>query len=401
MNAVYEYIAAITIFSLIIGFSLISVSTLSSTQLKVMYGEQLRPVAEKLLDKILLTTGSPEDWGTNIYVNDSSIKDIGLSLGSGEMYDLDVEKVQRFLSDSPLPISNITFGKLTGIYDDKGWKYGFHLRIVSALFIENLTTPFKTVNLFKFKVKTYKGDPAPNAIVTAFYLKIGILQDGSDYYFDFSSAILENITNWNGETEFNFAGNIPELPSSEKSKIYLEKNCLIVTAKYYGLQSQNIWFESQDEVLTMVAIGQYLLVNFNKADVPPFARHVAPGQKAAFCITTNLEPVVVTFEEVKQNEADYVINSGKKYSNVYRLSQPLSQEFMFVGLVVRGATTQEDGEKTRFYLVFAYRPRVPLALEYSSAFHPSAGIKTETVEKFVRIASNSYHVELTLWRMSE
>lgn len=399
MDATYEYIAAITIFSLMIGFSLISVSSLSSTQLKIMYGEQLRPVAEKLLDKILLTPGYPENWGTNIYVNDSSLKDIGLSLGSGEMFEIDADKLQRLVGnavENPLYISPPTLGNLTGIYSrNYGWKYGFNLKVISALVIENITSvSIDSGGLYKFRVKTYKGEPAPNAKVNAFFFRIGVYKDGKQYTFDTNSSVLENITNWRGEVEFNFVGRAPTLPPAKGSQEFTSA-CLIVTAKYYGLQSQNIWYGKGALLLSLEIYGQYLAANFTDVpDFPSFARHITHARNyTVIGFTTSLTPVFYSFEEVTNSEEGNVINRGGKSYRVYKITEHVPNDLMFVGLVVRHGNN--------YYFVFASRPRVPIALNYSSGNVPYAGIKTETVERLVRIGLNSYYVELTLWRTAE
>ncbi|MDD1766323.1 MAG: hypothetical protein LUQ00_00180, partial [Candidatus Methanomethyliaceae archaeon] len=75
MNPVFEYIAAIFIITLVVGYSLYSLNTMSSAQLNIAEQAQLLPVVGRLYDKILLTRGYPEDWGSNIYINNSNLAD--------------------------------------------------------------------------------------------------------------------------------------------------------------------------------------------------------------------------------------------------------------------------------------------------------------------------------------
>ncbi len=395
MSPTYEYIVAILISILMLGYTYYSVTTLSSNQLQLVEEEQLDVVASRLFDKILLTRGFPEDWGSNIYVNNTSLKDFGLAFQHGKMYDLDVDKVMRMFSGAseiinPLYINTTTFGALTGLYDvEKGyWKYGFRFYLKTALniTIEKADTKSPTEK-FKINVKNFMGKNAPNAEVKGTYIAIYVAKQGNVQYFDYSYVTIYNMTDWRGQTMLDFKNNMPQVPRGISEYAY----CLVVTVNYYGLQSQQSFVANTIPTLGLAIEGKYLIANFTQVeDIARGAHHL---ELTAFELTSSLNIILNPAIDVTSGEVGKVVNYGGKNYRVYELENEPSQDVIFVGLLVK--------KQGKWGIVFASRPRTPVAVDYMSLGLESAGINTVTLSRIVRIGTNSYYAELTLWRMSE
>jgi len=394
MSPTYEYIVAILITILMLGYTYYSVTTLSSNQLQLVEEEQLDVVASRLFDKILLTKGYPEDWGSNIKVNNTSLQDFGLSLSHGKLYDLDVDKVMRMFPGAseivnPMYINATTFGTLTGLYDaEKGyWKYGFRFYLKTALNVTIEKADTKPITeKFKVSVKNFMGKNAPNAEVKGTYIAIYVVKQGNDQYMDYSYTIVNNMTDWMGETLLDFRNNMPQTP---KQGVSGYAYCLVVTVNYYGLQSQQSYVTNTIPTLGLIVQGKYLIANFTQEDIARGAYHV---ELTAFAITSSLTMVLDPAINVTNGEAGKVVNYGGKSYRVYELKNVPSQDVIFVGLLVK---------KGEWGIVFASRPRTPVAVDYTSMGLTSSGINTVTLSRIVRIGTNSYYAELTLWRMSE
>ena len=386
MHPVYEYIVAVFILFLSLSYTFYAINAAVTTQLSLTKERQLKPIAERLFDKILFTPGYPVNWGSNIFINESNLGDFGLS-SQKKMYELDVNKVMRLVNESqdiinPLYIPPETFGRLTGIYQDGHWIYGFRLLIRNTL---NITisplNPEATIpNRFLIHVSDYKGNKASNAYVRGVLYAAYTVNQGNEKVFTYEYARTRNITNINGVTTLSF--NI-SVPPGAKAAILL-----IVSANYYGLQNQEVWVEGN--VVDIVNIGQYLVVNMTSGGIIPSARHV---RATAIEITSNLNIISNPLVNVTNSGAGRIINKGRYNYRVYRLVNPITENVIFVGLLIftRG----------RYYLAFAARPRVPISVDYRSHTFPLAGMKTETVYGLFHIGDNSFYAQLTVWRMSE
>ncbi|MEM2507285.1 MAG: hypothetical protein QXF61_09615 [Nitrososphaeria archaeon] len=395
MNPVYEYIVAVLIAILMLGYTYYSITTLSSNQLQLVEEEQLDVVASRLFDKILLTQGYPEDWGSNIYVNNTSLKDFGLALLHGKMYDLDVDKVMRMFTGAseiinPLYINTTTFGTLTGLYDSGSgyWKYGFRFYLKTALNITIEKADTKTpTEKFRVNVKNFMGKNAPNAEVKGTYIVIYVVKQGNEQYFDYSYVTVNNMTNWLGETMLDFKNNMPQVPQGISEYAY----CLVASVNYYGLQSQHSYVANTIPTLGLTIQGKYLIANFTQVeDIARGAHHL---ELTAFELTSSLTMILNPAIDVTNGEAGKIVNYGGKNYRVYELENEPSQDVIIVGLLVK--------KQGKWGLVFASRPRTPVAVDYMSLGIKSAGINTVTLSRIVRIGTNSYYAELTLWRMSE
>lgn len=382
MHPVYEYIVAVSILFLVLSYSFYAINTAATTQLSLAKEEELKPVADRLFNKILFTRGYPSDWGSNIYINESNLEDFGLLSSKGGLYDLDVDKVMRLVNYSggivnPLYIPPTTFGSLAGIYEDGHWTYGFRLMIMTALniSIQNLTSSPPTK--FEVNITDYTGKKASNAEVRALlYVAYTV---GNTFEYNYSTAY--NVTGLDGSTILNFP--IPNISSPHVAYT------LIVSANYYGIKSQNIWVEGN--ILNIVVEGQYLIVNMSSIEgIVPSARHLT---LSAIEFTSDLNFILNPLVNVTNGESGKIINKGRYNYRVYRLSNPITENVVFIALLVK--TTG------RYFFVFASRPRAPLTVDYRSHSFSVAGLRTETIYGLFRIGDSSFYAQLTVWRMSE
>lgn len=141
--------------------------TSAVTPLRTIFeGDRLKMVAEKLLTQILLSTGSPVDWGSNASIKGNELKVFGLATqyeSTREAYELDVDKVMRLDASHPLYLSPTNVSELLNL--DK--EYGFALEIIPAL---NIKAPLKlnSSGLWVFvTVKNHQDQPVLGAKVIA------------------------------------------------------------------------------------------------------------------------------------------------------------------------------------------------------------------------------------------
>lgn len=389
MHPIYEYIVTILVISLVLSFSFYTINVTTKSQLLLAKEEQLNTIANNLFNKIFFSPGYPVDWGSNIYVNESNLRGFGLAAVSREPYTLDIDKLLRLYEASgnttnPLYMPPSAVGRVLGIYSDGYWKYGFSIKIVTALNITitpddpSATPPSK----FYIRVSDYEGRPATNAYVRGVLFAVYTTGGGQgNVNFDIVRASAYNITDITGSTILNF--DVSGMPTQRAA--YL----VIVNARYFGLQSQAMY--TRGNVLSLVIVGNYIIVNMSGIeDIIPSARHL---RVAAVEFTSDLRIILNPLINVTGSESGRIINKGRYNYRVYQLSNPISDDVIFVGLLVvtRG----------QYFMVFAERPRTPLSLTYSTHGFMYAGVRSVVLNGLFRVGENTYYVEFTMWRMSE
>jgi hypothetical protein len=405
LNVSIEYIVSVLIIGLMLSFSITSISSAVNVNLQPVKEEQLQTVAKRFFDKLLLSQG-PSNWGSDpLRVSAEELDDIGLADNSGNYYSLDVNKVMRLsqyssggLIENPFYIPVERIGQLTGLYKNGHWEYGFRLYMRTALNIEvkilrNNSKYPDIPEVFKFTVTTYNGKRAANALVTASYYCFQMIQGiGQTYTYNFTSYFtLNNVTNFEGWTIMDFSGKyVPEKGQNVESFPFL-----IVTAKYYGLQSQTVLTFNQLKTLDLLLVGKYLIASFNEnLNIAKSAHHLgAHADITVLEVTSDL----TLFENPAINvtstgEAGKIINQGGKNYRVYELEQLPPSNIFVAGIFVES--------RGREWFAFATMPIIPLSFDIQSSTVPG-GIKTETLSRIVTLGMNSYYVELTLWRMAE
>jgi len=150
----------------------------STGTLTTVREEQLYTVAQRVMDKILLTPGYPPDWGTNVTVSADDMQDFGLALyGTREPYVVDPDKVMRLANLSTLPnpllLNASRLAELLGLSQDYGFRLVMKPMIGHSVSVLSWYTPKGGSQSFptKFAVSVYNwyGMGLPNANVTGIY----------------------------------------------------------------------------------------------------------------------------------------------------------------------------------------------------------------------------------------
>ena len=179
MHAALEYLAVGVLLVAVIAAASYMLEAPSRT-LESVREEQLLTVAERLMDKILLTPGYPPDWGWNIHVTDADLTDFGLAQQGGSPYIVDPDKVMRLANLSTLPnpllVNASRLAELLGV---KG-QYGFKLVMKPMITAEVETLGWSNGMASKFgaRVLNWRGEGLPNANVTGVYV-VALVKGGA------------------------------------------------------------------------------------------------------------------------------------------------------------------------------------------------------------------------------
>ncbi|MEM3610313.1 MAG: hypothetical protein QW076_05435, partial [Candidatus Anstonellales archaeon] len=216
---------------------------------------------------------------------------------------------------------------------------------------------------------------------------------GQEYTYKFTGySTKTNLTNFEGWTIMNFTGvYVPEINQNAESFPFL-----LVTAKYYGLQSQTVLTFNQLKTLDLLIIDNYLIASFNeKVNTSKSANHLgAHADITVLGITSEMSPIEIPAINVTSTgEAGKIVNRGGKSYRVYELEQYVSSDIFVAGIFVES--------RGREWFAFATKPIVPVAFDFKSSTVSAVVRKTETLSRIVTLGKNSYYIELTLWRMAE
>jgi hypothetical protein len=431
LDVTFEYILAVVVIFLMLGTTIYTTTSLSLNQLSLVSQQQLTPVAQQLMDKFLLTGGSPSNWGYNATINGTSLLDFGLasSLPNAITYDVDPTKLTRLVNDSstiinPLYIDPTVTGNLSGLYQSGRWNYGFKLYVVPSL---NITVPptYSVCTLpkngkgasctpktngngkgnsgngdqeyydnFTVVVRTSDGLPAVGASVTGqFY---GFLVDksgGKGGTFTWAVVNASGTTNWNGTTVINF--NQPPITVGGNGNLQTVF-VLLVQATYYGLTSNAVYqLPAADTSFNALLVGQYLICNMTKSinGGANGATHV-DYQATVVEVTDNFN---VVLNPATNATSQNLFNTGGKTYQVYALSNPVSQNVIIAGIIVTWTGNT--------FFMMTEQPLLPVSVNYySNAFAQNLLtaklINSVTVERYVHVGRETYTAYLTLWKMS-
>ncbi|MEM4889820.1 MAG: hypothetical protein QXJ64_10335 [Thermosphaera sp.] len=263
MNVTLEYLAVgLLIVTILLAFNQVVGSL--TPRLESVRSEQLFTVAERVMDKIVLTPGYPEDWGRDIEVTPETLKDFGLALaGSRSPYVLDPDKVMRLANLSTLPnplLLNATrLAEILALKND----YGFRLVMKPFLSIsfcndqnqENCSGSNDT--RFVIRLTNWYGTGIPGANVTGMYVIVcARLESDNRMRIEGKTIFIKNcITNAIGSCAIDY--------TSERESYLRTINCdtpfefLITHASWRGLVS----IDSKPNVIGGYIIGNYIFLN--------------------------------------------------------------------------------------------------------------------------------------------
>ncbi|MEM4680120.1 MAG: hypothetical protein QXL98_04170 [Thermofilaceae archaeon] len=275
MNVTLEYLAVgLLIVTILLAFNQVVGSL--TPRLESVRSEQLFTVAERVMDKIVLTPGYPEDWGYNIEVTPETLKDFGLALaGSRSPYVLDPDKVMRLANLSTLPnpllLNASRLAELLALKND----YGFRLVMRPALYIGiEVTNWYQPRNnlyypsVFRINLTNWYGVGIPNANVTGMYVIVRVTPGGGNQGQVEEKAIFVKgcLTNAIGACTLDYTGELVRYfnePGSGSDKWYFP--ILIVYANWQGFVSVAGYAATGDRSPSVQGyiIGNYIFVDRN------------------------------------------------------------------------------------------------------------------------------------------
>jgi len=167
VNAVYDHLVAIVIVGIIFIGAVVALPALTFSNLQTVDEQQLRNTALNVFDSMLLSVGSPSDWGTTYgseIFDPTTVEFFGLaSSGPLSKFVLDSDKVQRIDPENPTGVIGYDdVRRLLNIED----QYGFQLSIFRPFLVDwslHITNNmvYYSVNVTRTEDRT----PIPNAEV--------------------------------------------------------------------------------------------------------------------------------------------------------------------------------------------------------------------------------------------
>jgi hypothetical protein len=365
---------------------------------------QLEDIAQGIMDKLLLTTGYPADWGNDITVPGSALTAFGLRKEGGEPYELDVNKILRICNSSTFTVPSTLYvdpadtARLLGL--DGSVKYSFSIQISPALNITVESVSYyilkgnsgknnsQVPSVIKLAVKNSEGRPASNANVSVIYLLMNVrTKAGEDDIAYMNYSCFTKVTDWSGQCTMNFTSFLEAVEADlkqAKSDLAKTSVALTVFAEYYGIKSTSSF--PMDEVLTASIVGNYLIVDFPVDTLPNGARHMLN-----MC-ALGVPPLYIYLDYLHNEtngQAGMVINAGAKKHRVYALGQDIDEDVSFIYLAVK--------YRGSYYTAVIMRP--PPSVVYQAGV--PGGIKTSVLRRIVRIGPWHYVFTVAVWRGAE
>lgn len=331
------------------------VGTLSDPHRNVSEKEQLKDTAQKILTQILLDTGDPPDWGSNITIDETDLTRFGLARygeSTREAYTLDLDKVlrlnrteQMYLISAPRVLNLLNLGQ----------DYGLALEISPPLIVD--VTAIPNTDRYEIRVSSEYGEmPMATADVA-----------GRIYYFNSTenkiakTATKYNYTGYDGKCTLDF-GIIPT-----------EIKTLIVAVNYYGVRlvKTHIPAAQTPAVIPANVLGNYIfsndlsLTSTKEACEIIVAKNVTSGRYMIEDVTFNLSRVAPIQYELS-------------YLDPYTVTTiALSQDNSKLVVASRDATLTYASISGSWSFPFAY-----------------------SLERTVSVGFSTYVVRLYIWRMS-
>lgn len=410
MHAVLEYLAVgvlITTLLLVSGY----VMEAPFRTVETVKAEQLYTVAERLMDKILLTPGYPEHWGADLTPEDE-IADFGLALaGATAPYIIDPDKVMRLanltFSPNPVPVSARRIAELLGIYG----AYGFRLEMKPMI-----TATVKTIDseelipkIFSVCVVNWQNIGLPNANVTGAYA-IAYADTGVGKGLgrkDESLPVYNRtcLTNSLGCCILDYRGLIGETqPAGGKSPVPF----LILRIEWEGFLSVVGYSPRQreEEPVYGYVVGNYIFIEGLEvrgvfmvddkgiAQVIPLYSNIIEALDVVWC-RAQLGPEDAEFcHEV----AGRVLPARRRTNYDYLVGYASSLEFLSSHIIVTGTWTRgEPASRKGIAVVISRIPYVDIMLGPKEA----QPVNTVTITRVAQIYGYPYVIRLTLWRWVE
>ncbi|RLE84521.1 MAG: hypothetical protein DRJ67_10410, partial [Thermoprotei archaeon] len=344
MYAALEYVAIGLVAVVLVLSTLSSMHTLVQG-VKLMESEQLYTVAERVLNKVLLTPGRPINWGTDLTITEDNMTDFGLALaGSHEPYVLDPDKLMRLVNYSwfgnpafldPRHVASLL--KLEG--------YGFMLEFAPLFTLR--ATPLAVdpdtgvaVQLDVTAIN-YEGEPLANVNVTGLLLVLYSEGGcGSSTSVDVNHALLRDneVTGIDGSCTLDFTSEFGALKPSLLGDANKVTYALLLYGEWHGYRTTSHYAPDQG-ALNVYLIGPYVIAEY-AADAPPHGAVILESEALEaipdYSKLVKVRRVVV--ECVGDEPSDWtpacrVVNKGAKFYQLYRLEhvERLASHAILVG----------------------------------------------------------------------
>jgi len=214
--------------------SSVMIRTFSDPFLNISEKEQLKVAAQKLMTQILLNTGDPPEWGSNVSIHASNLETFGLAKHgetTREAYVLDPDKVLRLTlqDDDPLYIPPSQTVQLLNLGND----YGFAIEFYPALTVN--------INKTSYEVSVTSEKDGLPIWYAKVYAKMYYYDDGQIK----STPQISTITGTDGKCIFSFG-------------ITAEKKILVLVVEYYGIRVTKIVNLSDTDLNKAYLIGNQL-----------------------------------------------------------------------------------------------------------------------------------------------
>jgi len=417
-----DYLVAGAVMIILIMFSYSILTPTVYIPITHIKEQQLDVLAERLIDKILLTPGIPYDWGEG-RLEDSSIVmptvfGFGLALndseGNAQSYVLDVYKLLRLKEGS---LTQQEVARLLGLTSDEGHlEYGFNLTICPVMNITVVDEHGKVLEDFNseilenitVKVVNHEGIPLPDAKVYIIGMVCYVIQgnngedDNSVGCFTFNANATTNVV---GEATIAF--NTTDIETSMPSNAKAVRSLYVIYVDFYGLKSYKVYYmgETQQPLFVVGIEGNDLMIGFNSS-VPPGqgqgrgqgrginrtqgARHLLGIYGIAFTLGV---PKVTTIGTPERSAR--VLNYGSKNASCFLLEN-VEQQLNAIGVFFFYAPIEPK------YHLYVYSLQQVIGSSFSYGSEIEGGKKTVVVAKrLVKVEGMDYVVIFKLWRMAE
>jgi hypothetical protein len=347
----------------------------------------LLSVGERLLDQFVGYSGDPAQWGSDITLSASSIRGIGLAKASRDYTALllDTDKVTRLTqSQVGTYVDPAIVRRLSNLQNS----YDFNLKFIPVLNIS--ITPTKTITTTKGKVletafnivvKTHEEIRVANVNLSAYILTSYMVKIGGEDYVNYSLLpVTQRVTDWKGETSFDYTQSMSQLINKD-----LVGAVLVLQGTYYGIRVNAIrQSQSSSDILDATFVGNNIILGIDP-ELQKGARHLRQE-----LVEGTLNSITTTdFVDVTDNvnaEAPWVINYGSKNFRVYEVDY-MEPDIFFLAFVVKW--------QGKYWLVVA--PRLPFG---QIGTDMPTGTEVAEMRKIVLIDGMAYYADLHIWRTS-
>ena len=244
METSLEYISAGVILALILGITgQYSTNMVNDRIINIEQTSGLQ-LADKIIDTILLTPGTPSNWGNSIDPPDS----IGFALENAiKPYQLDKLKINSLYNDSNNYLPAYELRDRIGL--SKNYYISLEIYPIYSISIENITS-----EIFKITVTNQWGIPVSTAKIKGAYTDYTSINSTEVYAFINGnlqkSVFRETMTDINGNCILNFSG------SGEKAS-------LLVLCDQLSVKSVNTWQNISSDIIKKVITSVGIDEGFN------------------------------------------------------------------------------------------------------------------------------------------